>query len=567
KCQTASCSDGVQNGKESDADCGGAACVKLGLVCEVKERCLVDDDCRTKVCNSTKGQCEAQSCQDSRLNQDETDVDCGGKTCGATCKMGQQCAANSDCLDGRCTDKHCAEPSCSDGVRNGLEGGIDCGAACNKPCPVNSPCKNDADCEDLVCGTSSSAALRCLSPTCSDGKHNGDELDVDCGFDVCGASKCLPGQHCGSDKACNTTKFPGMKCVGAACVPAGCGDKVQNGTETDVDCGGGSCPACKVDQRCKANSDCEVIASGRCSSELRCAAAACDDQVKNGPETGVDCGGDKSTTFPTQCKRCPAQQACTKDSDCDNVRCLNERCQSATCTDGLKNGSESDLDCGGACTATGGKRCDDGKACGADADCVSGWCSPTTHQCTPRSCSDGQKNGAEGDTDCGAICGDTSKLCATKLGCSEDADCASGYCSECTKKCIDTPMRCLNPYKSGGYCPVCEIGQACSKDTDCRSLNCVSGACADADTCPGKILQAAKTDSTVCRPRSETTEGGPNQSICFAYVRCMFQNNCTPADPCYTFAGSVCHQNQSWAGGGDVPQVPLLAAWNGPICK
>ena len=39
------------------------------------------------------------------------------------------------------------------------------------------------------------------------------------------------------------------------------------------------------------------------------------------------------------------------------------------CDDGLQNGDESDVDCGGTCAG-----CDDGSACGLDTDCDSGLC-------------------------------------------------------------------------------------------------------------------------------------------------------------------------------------------------
>src|SRR4051794_33806548 len=47
----------------------------------------------------------------------------------------------------------------------------------------------------------------------------------------------------------------------------------------------------------------------------------------------------------------------------------------ATCTDGLKNGSESDVDCGGACP-----RCGNGKICATRSDCVGGLCAGGTCQ-------------------------------------------------------------------------------------------------------------------------------------------------------------------------------------------
>ncbi len=75
-------------------------------------------------------------------------------------------------------------PTCTDGVQNGNETGVDCGGP---DCPA--------------------------CPTCTDGILNGNETDVDCGGPDC--------------PACPT-----------------CSDGIQNGDETGVDCGGSSCPPC-----------------------------------------------------------------------------------------------------------------------------------------------------------------------------------------------------------------------------------------------------------------------------------------------------------------------------------
>jgi len=36
-----------------------------------------------------------------------------------------------------------------------------------------------------------------------------------------------------------------------------CTDGVQNGMESDVDCGGGICPPCSTGERCRVLGDCE----------------------------------------------------------------------------------------------------------------------------------------------------------------------------------------------------------------------------------------------------------------------------------------------------------------------
>ena len=70
----------------------------------------------------------------------------------------------------------------------------------------------------------------------------------------------------------------------------------------------------------------------------------CDDEVANGEESDVDCGG-------KDCDPCELGASCTEDSDCDSGVCDEEAelCIEATCEDGELNGRETDVDCGGGC--------------------------------------------------------------------------------------------------------------------------------------------------------------------------------------------------------------------------
>jgi hypothetical protein len=100
------------------------------------------------------------------------------------------------------------------------------------------------------------------------------------------------------------------------------------------------------------------------------AAATCSDVVKNGAETDVDCGGGV-------CMKCVDGKVCVGNTDCVSNLCLNGRCvQPATCSDGVRNGSETGVDCGGSCPT----KCPEGGGCVVSADCVSGNCSGGTCQ-------------------------------------------------------------------------------------------------------------------------------------------------------------------------------------------
>jgi len=96
-------------------------------------------------------------------------------------------------------------------------------------------------------------------------------------------------------------------------------------------------------------------------------------------------------------------------------------CVVSSCHDGIRNGDESDIDCGGSCVAA----CGDGDHCFADSDCASGVCGSDSRCATVVviSCSDGIRNGDESDVDCGGSCGAT---CDLGFNCGADADCKSG---------------------------------------------------------------------------------------------------------------------------------------------
>lgn len=89
------CNDQIRNGDETDVDCGGGTCG----VCDLGDSCHADRDCDEGTCET--GTCTPLPCGNGVLDPGETDVDCGGATC-ARCAGGRTCAAASDCYSGAC---------------------------------------------------------------------------------------------------------------------------------------------------------------------------------------------------------------------------------------------------------------------------------------------------------------------------------------------------------------------------------------------------------------------------------------------------------------------------------
>lgn len=327
-------------------------------------------------------------------------------SCGRASQLGGQCQGNSDCdsdvqyvpgttcQDGVCK---CADPNqqlCCEGE----DVGSDCFLEC-RPCDKCSPgwpgcqsapetCKRDTDCPgppDARCG-----AGRCVDDKCEIELHQGplaSQRRGDCEFQTCTyqgevitvsdpsdtyddgqqctSDTCIdqsprneplvegatcPGTHSGRchegvcveciDTDPNGTCAPGLACDGLLCVPGHCVNlRLDAGLgEADYDCGG-ACHPCQPGLHCRDGIDCS---SGVCIGGL-CRRATCSDGVKNdsesGSETGIDCGA-------PACPLCPPNQGCKTASNCTSGVCWASICQTPTCIDGVKNGDEGGVDCG-----------------------------------------------------------------------------------------------------------------------------------------------------------------------------------------------------------------------------
>jgi hypothetical protein len=199
--------------------------------------------------------------------------------------------------------------------------------------------------------------------------------------------------------ACSTTNEDGPGCTNGA----------RDRGEDGIDCGG-VCPTKCTGSPCTTGEDC---ANGKCEN------GAC------GAPAGKSCGVGAPTT-------CNEGDGCQLNEDCKTGFCNNSVCGPIGPTDGKKNQEETDVDCGGP-TAP---KCAVDKACLVKTDCIDDYCPDATKKCTAPTYDDGVLNGTETDIDCGGS-GAGMKKCAETKACAVDADCF-GACNY-LKKCVDAP--------------------------------------------------------------------------------------------------------------------------------
>lgn len=118
-----------------------------------------------------------------------------------------------------------------------------------------------------------------------------------------------------------------LSCMAGLCQLPTCSDGIKNGGETGVDCGGGTCPACPLGQGCASNTDCQattICSGGTCV----CGAgqADCNGMPIDGCETNI-------TSNPNNCGGCG--MVCSLPNATNS--CVASQCAVASCNTGFKN--------------------------------------------------------------------------------------------------------------------------------------------------------------------------------------------------------------------------------------
>ncbi|UQA56081.1 hypothetical protein [Polyangium aurulentum] len=295
---------------------------------------------------------------------------------------------------------------------------------------------------------------------------------------------CVEPAECGEPSACAA-----FTCEGNACI--------ENAAPVGTPCVLGVCDGASRCVECVEATDCGVSTS--CTT-WSCEENTCSRTIAPEGPTAEQSKGD--------CK----ERRCDVDGNEMDVALDSDIpvgiCRNGTCKDGVPDVYTTQE--GLPCSEGGGKVCDGFGhcvACVIATDCGSGsWrCEESTHTCFR--CNDFVKNGDETDVDCGG--GNCPTKCPQGKSCKQDTDCATGHCAEgicCDEACNVVCLACNLPgsigtcnavpkyeedtaYGDGQNCLHVE-GYACSGAASCMNMlgepcvanpDCASTKCADPD--------------------------------------------------------------------------------------
>jgi hypothetical protein len=255
-CAVASCAAGfgdcdgnATNGCETDTRSSAAHCGGCGMSCGERPNSLlgcVSARC-VLACLAGFADCDGDVSNGCEVDTRTSAANCG--SCGRACRLANASSA--------CAAARCAVTTCNAGF-------ADCNADPDDGCEVDTrtstahcgACRN-------ACPARANAAPTCAGSACGFACNPGF---ADCDGDAsngCEVDTRTSPSHCG---ACRNTCSSGV-CAASACQAPRCDDRVRNGGETDVDCGGGGCPACARCLSCAADRDC---VDGACGAQRRC---------------------------------------------------------------------------------------------------------------------------------------------------------------------------------------------------------------------------------------------------------------------------------------------------------
>lgn len=318
ECTIDSCAAGQPDfeNAEPGTECGkDLSCNAAGRCagCTVPDQCPGEDtECATRTCEASV--CDFDYADAGTLLTAQPMGDCKTARCNGSGGVVTEANTrdpfidNLDCTFDQCDGDTPDNPPVADRLECDDNGGVLCSAGECVECIEDEDCGESSDCRTYLCAIDGT----CGSEDAPPGAPVEEQIDGDCQLASCNGMG-------GIDLDFDMTDLPddGDDCTVDLCV-AGMGpdhEPAAVGAPCDDD-GGAHCNAAGDCVECTQGSHC---ASLICGAGGVCQAPACDDNVRNGSETDVDCGGSCGAT-------CDNAQQCSVTADCATATCQGGYC-------------------------------------------------------------------------------------------------------------------------------------------------------------------------------------------------------------------------------------------------
>lgn len=280
--------------------------------CTSPEQCGEPSDCAPYACNS--GVCTLTFAPSGTPVPAQIPGDCKQIQCDGN---GEETTANDD---SDVPSTACQLSSCVGGTPMSTPAaqGTPCSVGNGKSCDGEGncvECNTDADCGQtgIFCDTKSNTCFNCM-----DGIQNGDESDIDCGGDRCSA--CAQGKKCNIVNDCvgGTVCADGVCCNSSCTQPCkACNLSASVGFCDDIPLYGedqnyGNGESCLLANNlaCTGSGACASNTGVACSVNGDCASKLCADADADGKKTCVKANGD----------------LCSQNGECATNKCMNGAC-------------------------------------------------------------------------------------------------------------------------------------------------------------------------------------------------------------------------------------------------